>query len=51
MKLRLAIKFFILLVAVGLAVAGAAKLKEWVEVDQCLDSGGSWNYSQKQCEH
>ena len=51
MKPWLAVKLFILLIAVGLVIAGVTKLKELIEIDQCLDSGGSWNYSKKQCEH
>jgi hypothetical protein len=44
-------KFFIVLAALGLLTAGALKVKEWIDIDCCLDSGGSWNYTTKQCEH
>jgi hypothetical protein len=24
---------------------------EFWQIDRCLDSGGAWNYSSKECEH
>jgi hypothetical protein len=45
------LKLLIVLAALGLLTVGALKVKEWIDIDRCLDSGGSWNYSKKQCEH
>ena len=39
----------IALFAVG-AVAFAFLLQHWMEVDRCLDGGGSYNYSQGVCD-
>jgi hypothetical protein len=46
-----AAKLILLLVVIACAVAGALKVKEWIDIDRCLDSGGRWNYETKQCEH
>lgn len=27
------------------------KAKRWLEIDACLDSGGSWNYQTNRCEY
>jgi MFS family permease len=32
------------------AVAFAFLLQHWLEVDRCLDAGGSYNYSQQVCD-
>lgn len=34
-----------------LAVFGVLKAKLWLEIDACLDSGGSWNYEKNRCEY
>ena len=34
-----------------LAVFGVLKVKQWLEIDACLDSGGSWNYEKNRCEY
>ena len=44
------LKQLILLVTVfaGGAVAGVY-VDDWLDIDTCLDSGGTWNYAQKYC--
>ena len=34
-----------------LVVFGVFKAKRWLEIDACLDSGGSWNYQKNRCEY
>jgi len=34
-----------------LAIFGMLKAKRWLEIDACLDSGGSWNYEKNRCEY
>jgi hypothetical protein len=38
-------------VIAGFLVFGFLKVKRWLEIDACLDSGGSWNYKENRCEH
>jgi hypothetical protein len=33
------------------SVVVALKIKRWLEIDACLDSGGSWNYETNKCEY
>jgi hypothetical protein len=47
-------KLIALLIGVSLIVLivfGAFKAKRWLEIDACLDSGGSWNYETNRCEY
>jgi hypothetical protein len=32
-------------------VAGGLWVRQFLQVDSCLDSGGSWNYDDGICEH
>jgi len=25
------------------------RLKNWIDIDKCLDSGGRWDYDKKEC--
>jgi hypothetical protein len=45
---------FTLLVALPVVILGwviSQKLVLWLEIDSCLDSGGSWNSSEMKCEY
>jgi hypothetical protein len=34
-----------------LLVAGGLWVRQFFQVDNCLDSGGRWNYDESVCEH
>ncbi|BDX37807.1 hypothetical protein CYCD_11940 [Tenuifilaceae bacterium CYCD] len=45
------IKLLIIVVLVATVIFfGFSRLKRFLEIDSCLDKGGSWNYELKKCE-
>jgi hypothetical protein len=32
-------------------IIGVIWVKQFLQIDECLDSGGRWNYDLKECEH
>jgi len=49
MKKRKSIILIILLTIIGLLIY--PKVKRFIEIDICLDKGGSWNYNKSECEY
>jgi hypothetical protein len=49
MKRVVLVSIAVLLLAGSLVFA--LKIKRWLEIDACLDSGGSWNYETNKCEY
>jgi len=50
--MRQASKFFLLLLLMAALMAfSMLKLKRWLDIDACLDSGGRWNYEENRCEY
>jgi hypothetical protein len=46
------IKLFIIVILVTTVIFfGFSRLKRFLEIDSCLDKGGSWNYELKKCEY
>ena len=41
----------LILMVLSCALWVALYLKQWVAIDRCLDSGGSWNYEKSECDH
>ena len=50
MRRNTILTLFVALIGIGLVIA-SAKIKELIDIDRCLDSGGKWNYETKKCEH
>ncbi len=44
------ILLLLLLAGVLVMVINVPRIKQFVEIDRCLDSGGRWNYENKVCE-
>jgi hypothetical protein len=43
-------KLIAVIVALCVAAMGLAWIKYWLSVDECLDSGGRWDYDAKECD-
>lgn len=49
MKSRKSIILIVLIIIIGLLIY--PKAKRFIEIDICLDKGGSWNYNKEKCEY
>jgi hypothetical protein len=46
-KIRL---YILIILSAVIIVFGYIKFKKFIEIDKCLDKGGSWNYKTDKCD-